>query len=254
MIEIPFITCFVLILFAGLYDLKTSDVHAEVPALLISFGLFYWFLFSLIHNNFTYFFNSVSAGLIFLLVGFLFYKAKIWGDGDAWILGGIGFLVPFLGNTFIPYPLSFIFNLLIVGGIYSLFYILIYGLLNKNVRKNFILEFKKYYAIYFGFIFTCFFISLYLPFFFLIGFLPPIYIYAKIVEKGMKKKVKTLDLKEGDVLAKGDIIGITKEDIKKLMAEKRFVEIQEGVRFTIVFPITLVFLYFYGGFFVLLLV
>lgn len=254
MIEIPFLTCLSILLFAGIYDLKTSDVFEEVPTLLISFGLFYWFIFSLIYKNFTYFFNSVLVGLLFLSFGLLLYKAKVWGDGDAWILGGIGFLVPYLPNTFLIYPLSFLFNLLIIGGVYSLFYILVYGALNKEVRKKFILEFKKHSAIYLGFLFTCVFMSVYLPFMFLIGLLPLIYIYAKVIEKGMKKKIKTSELKEGDVLAKGNIIGLKKEEIEKLRKEKKFVEIQDGVRFTIVFPLTLLFLYFFGGLFGLLLV
>jgi len=249
MIEIPFLITLSLTLFAGIYDLKTSDVFEEIPALLISFGLFYWFIFSLISKNFSYFFNSVFTGLLFLSVGLLFYKDKIWGDGDAWILGGIGFLLPYLPNTFIPYPVSFLFNLLIVSGIYSIIYILILGILNKKIRENFVLKFKKHSSIYLGFLITCIFISFYLPFMFMIGFLPLIYIYAKVVEKGMKRKIKTSELKEGDVLAGKEITGLRKKEIEKLRVERKFVEIQEGIRFTLVFPITLLFLYFFGGIF-----
>ncbi len=254
MIELPFLTCLAITLFAGIYDLKTSDVFEEIPALLISFGLFYGFIFSLINKNFTYFFNSVLVGLLFLSFGLLLYKSKIWGDGDAWILGGIGFLVPYLPNTFLVYPVSFIFNLLIVGGVYSIFYILIYGILNRGVRKKFILKFKKHSTLYLSFLLTCVFISIYLPFMFLIGALPLIYIYAKVIEKGMKKKIKTSELKEGDVLAGKEIYGLKEEDVKKLRKEKKFVEIQEGVRYIIVFPLTLIFVYFFGGFFVLLFI
>ena len=253
MIEIPFLTCLAITLFAGIYDLKTSDVFEEIPALLISFGLFYWFIFSLIKSNFTYFINSFLVGVLFLSFGLLLYKARIWGDGDAWIFGGVGFLVPYLPNTFLVYPLSFIFNLLIVGGVYSIFYILIYGALHKEVRKRFVLEFKKHSKIYFGFFFTCVFISLYLPFMFLIGLFPLLYIYAKVIEKVMKKKIKISELKEGDVLAGKEIYGLKAEEIKNLRKTKKFVEIQDGVRFTMVFSLTLLFVYFFGGLFGLLI-
>ncbi|MCK4428916.1 MAG: prepilin peptidase, partial [Candidatus Aenigmarchaeota archaeon] len=152
MIEIPFAICSALTLFAGLYDLKTSDVHEEVPALLISFGLFYWFMFSMISNDLAFFFNSVATGLLFLSVGLLLYKIKAWGDGDAWIMGGIGFMVPKLPVIFLSYPMSFMFNLMIIGGIYSLFYIIIYGILNINIRKDFVSELKKYRAVHLGFL------------------------------------------------------------------------------------------------------
>jgi len=254
MIDIPFITCLTITLFAGIYDLKTSDVFEEVPALLISFGLFYWFMFSLIQNNFIYFINSVLVGIFFLSFGLFLYKARFWGDGDAWILGGIGFLVPHLRDTFIIYPLSFIFNLLIVGGVYSAIYILIYGILNKEIRKKFVLKFKKHHAIYLGFLLTCICISIYLPFMFLIGFLPLIYLYAKIIEKGMRKRISTEELKVGDVLAGEEISGLKEEDIMKIRKEKEFIEIQEGVRFTMVFPLTLIFIYFFGGLFGLFII
>jgi hypothetical protein len=52
-------------------------------------------------------------------------------------------------------------------------------------------------------------------------------------------------------LVGGDIRGLTPEEFEKLKKTKKFVEIQDGVRFTIVFPLTLIFLY-YGGFFGLL--
>ncbi len=258
MIEISFIffsfiLCFLITLYAGLYDLKTSDVYEEVPALLISFGLFYWFIISLVNGNFAFFLNSVLIGSFFLALGLLLYQLKVWGDGDAWVLGGIGFLVPFLPTPFLFYPLSFVFNVLIVGGIYSMIYIIGYGIIKESVRETFISEIRKHALIYFGFIFTCVLISYYVQFFLIVGLFPIIYIYTKVVEKGMKRKIKVSELKEGDVLVGGEICGLKKEEIEKLKKTKKYVDVQEGVRFTIVFPITLLFLYYFGGFFGLLL-
>jgi hypothetical protein len=249
MIEIPFLTALILTLFAGIYDLKTSDVFEEIPFLMISFGLFYWYIISLVNYNFNYFVNSLLVGIFFLSFGLLLFKLKIWGDGDAWILGGIGFLVPNIETyssvlpLFLPYPILAIFLILIIGGFYSLIYIFFYGLFNKNLKKNFISEFKKYKLAYLGFLFFCAILSVYIPFLVLFGFLPILYTYSKIVEKRMRRRVKTSNLKEGDVLAGNKIVGLTKKDIEKLKKSKKYVEIQEGVRFTLVFPITLIILY-----------
>lgn len=240
MIEIPFLISLFLSLFAGLYDLKTSDVHEEIPTLMISFGLFYWFINSLIFKNPILFYNSLIFGFFFLLFGLILFKLKMWGDGDAWILGGIGFLAPFQ-NFF--HCIIFLVFLFIIGTFYSLIYILIYGLRSKKIKKKFILEFNKYKSFYLGFLLISIAVSFYYPFFLLIGILPILYIYSKIIEKNMKKKVKVSELKEGDVLADGKIVGLTREEIEKLKKEKKWVEIQDGVRFTIVFPITLIFIY-----------
>jgi len=138
----------------------------------------------------------------------------------------------------------------LVGGVYSIAYIFIYGVFHENIRVAFWQEFNKYRAAYIGAIFSGFLASIFMPFFFLIGFLPLLYTYAKVVEKGMKRKIPISELTEDDVIAGGDIRGPTAEEFEKLKKTKKFVEIQDGVRFTIVFPLTLIFLY-YGGFWAL---
>jgi len=258
MIVLPFFLALAFTLFAGLYDLKTSNVHEEVPALLGFFGVFYWLIFSLINSDFSYIISSLVTGGVFLSIALLLYKAKIWGDGDAWILGSIGFCLPSLTSGFlspitglISYPAYFLFNLLLVGGVYSIFYIFAYGVLHEGILKAFWHEFNKLRPVYIGAIFAGFLVSVYMPYFFLIGFLPLLYTYARVVEKGMRKKIPITELSEDDVLVGGDIRGLTPEEFEKLKKTKKFVEIQDGVRFTIVFPLTLIFLY-YGGFFGLL--
>ena len=241
MIELPFLIALALTLFAGIYDLKTTDVFEEVPALMISFGLFYWYIVSLIFVDFLYLINSILVGIFFLSFGLILFKLRLWGDGDAWILGGIGFLVPSLNHPL--YPLLFLFSLLLVGAIYTLIYVLIYGLLNKKIKKKFISRVKKHQSILLGFLIPFLLFSFYLPFLLIIGFLPILYIYLKTVEYEMKKKIRVSELKEGDVIVGKEIVGITKKEIEILKKKKKYVEIQEGVRFTIVFPITLIILY-----------
>ena len=243
MMEIPFLIAISTTLFAGIYDLKTSDVLEEIPALMISLGLFYWYMLSLICKEPMHIVNSILTGLFFLSLGLLLFKLKFWGDGDAWILGGLGFLLPSLNFPF--YPFSFILLIFIIGGIYSLIYIIAYGMLNKKVRKAFVSEFKKYQNLCLSFLILCMLISVFIPIAILLGALPVIYLYSKIIERNMRRKVRTDKLKVGDVIAGREIVGLTKEEIEKLKKERKFVEIQEGVRFTMVFPITLVLVYLF---------
>jgi len=244
MIDVPFIIAFFLSLFAGIYDLKTSNIFEEVPALMISFGLFYWYMISLIFENFIYLCSSVLVGFFLLSFGLILFKLKLWGDGDAWILGGIGFMVPFLHTPFSStYPFLFLFLVLAVGAVYSLIYILVYGLLDKKIKDRFMKKFNKNKNLILGFLIPCLIASIYLPFLLVIGVLPIIYIYSKAVEDNMKKRIKTSELKEGDVIAGKEIVGVTKEDIEILRKKQRYIEIQEGVRFTTVFPISLFILY-----------
>ena len=68
-------------LFAGLYDLKTSNVHEEVPAILVSFGLVYWLIFSLMTSDLSFILSSVATGIVFSICGLALYRMRVWGDG-----------------------------------------------------------------------------------------------------------------------------------------------------------------------------
>lgn len=240
--------------FAGIYDLKTSNVHEEVPVLMMAFGIFYWLIFSFINSDLSFVIASVSTGIVFSALAFLLYKAKVWGDGDAFILASLGFCLP--SGTFqlitpfsetLPYTAYFIISLFLIGGIYSISYILLYGAFRKKIRSDFRAEFNRHRALYLGSVLGGILASFYVPFFFLMGFMPVLYTYAKVVEKGMRRKIPAKDLREDDVLADGDIKGVGAEKLEALKKKKGFVEVQDGVRFTIVFPLTLIFLYL-GGF------
>ncbi|OYT43600.1 MAG: hypothetical protein B6U88_00475 [Candidatus Aenigmarchaeota archaeon ex4484_56] len=255
MLEIPYSVGLILTLYAGLYDLKTSDVQEEVPFLLISIGLFYWLITSLIYSDFTYFINSISTGILALITGLSIYCLKLWGDGDAWILGGLGFLIPAI---FFEY----VVNLVIVGAVYSLIYVIIYGIFNKRVKKIFKKELKKHRSSIFVITimpFLILFISLtvlpipilFVTYFLLISLIPLLYIYLKSVESGMIKKIPTCRLREGDVLVGAKIAGLTKRDIEKLKRTKKYVKIQNGIRYVLVFFISLLINYFVGNLFLL---
>jgi Flp pilus assembly protein protease CpaA len=242
-------------LFAGAYDLKTSNVHEEVPAILIAFGLFYWLIRSLVSSDLSLIVSSIVSGAIFLILSQILYYAKVWGDGDAWIMAGLGFCLP---NLFMDYanfaigpfsaPLHFLFNLFLVGGIYTIGYIAIYGFFDPKLKKSFIGRLNRHRAFYAGSAFGGIMASFFVPYFFLIGIIPILYAYAKTVEAEMKKKIPASELTEDHVIAGGNIRGVTSREIEEIRKKKEYIEVQDGIRFTIVFPLTLVFLY-YGGFF-----
>ncbi|MBN2094834.1 MAG: hypothetical protein JW727_02200 [Candidatus Aenigmarchaeota archaeon] len=250
---LTFVFALILAVFAGLYDLKTSNVHEEVPAVLISGGLFYWLVYSLVNSDLSFAVSSLLTGIVFLLSGLLLYRARVWGDGDAWILGGLGFCLPAISAGFLspftevlPYAAYFMFTLFLVGGVYSVFYIVLYGILNRSILSRYWVELGRRRAIYIGALFAGIATSVFVPYFFVMGLLPWLYTYAKVVEAGMKRKIPVSQLKEDDVLAGGDIRGLKREEFEELRRTRSFVDIQEGVRFTMVFSLTLVFLYFGG--------
>ncbi|MGC9310829.1 MAG: hypothetical protein ACP5E4_03865, partial [Candidatus Aenigmatarchaeota archaeon] len=188
-------------------------------------------------SDLTYLISSVVSGAVFLFFGLVLYKARVWGDGDAWIMGGLGFLLPAAGSAFsypitgeVSYALYFLLSLMAVGGVYSFFYIAVYGVFRGEIRKSFAIELARHRAAYGGMLLGAIAASFVLPYFFLFGLVPFIYAYAKTVEKGMKRKVKPSEIREGDVLAGGDIKGATKEDLCRIRAAKKPVEVQDGIR------------------------
>jgi len=71
--------------------------------------------------------------------------------------------------------------------------------------------------------------------------------YAKIVEKDLfKRKIKTSELKEGDVILEGKWRGLTETEITQIKNKYKYVWIKEGVRFAPVFIITMLISLIYG--------
>jgi prepilin signal peptidase PulO-like enzyme (type II secretory pathway) len=69
------------------------------------------------------------------------------------------------------------------------------------------------------------------------------------VEKNLfKKRVKSSELREGDVILGGKWKGLTKAQIVKIRRKSDHVWIKEGVRFAPVFVITMIISIFYGDF------
>ena len=236
---------------------------------MILFGIGYYLLIALLTKNFYFLQKSLEFGFLSYFFGFFLFVLGQWGEGDARLLAGISFLLPFYpfsSKILLPFPLTFIFNLFLIGTIYMIFYAFIFSYLKaKKVFSIFKKEVKKRYKIlslisFFTFLFLIllsYLISNALKInfsieFFLLSFLSTfllisiylILLFSRIVERfGFVRKISVKNLKEGDVLLQNKIwIGITKKEIQKLKKSgKKFVYVKEGVRFGLAFFLSLIF-------------
>jgi len=240
---------------AGAWDLFTTEVPDEVPALMITFGLFFWYIFSSLSDNFALFI-SLLVGTIVLAFGLILYKKGHWGGADAWLLAAIAYMIPVYNNQI--FMIGYIFNLLIIGSLYMVLYVVVLGLKNRYVFKFYKEDLKKNWKIVAGIptIFAVFVIVMAFASFYFIGYVnmtPLLYVlllvaglvffwrYGVVIEKNVfKKKIQAKDLKIGDVLEDSIWVGLEKEDVAKIRALGDEVVIKEGVRFVPAYAITLI--------------
>jgi len=248
---------------AGLWDLKTTEVPDEVPALMIVLGIFLWYMNAGMTGDFSNLLFSLLIGTILLTGGLIMYKSGQWGGADAWILAAIGYLIPFYNGRL--FMIDFIPNFLIVSVIYMVLYSIVVGVINRYVFGYFLDMIREKWKIVFGipvayFVFLLFITSMLASngFYFnttpltlsalLILLVMIFWAYAKSIEEYVfKKKIHVSRLKVGDVLEEMLWRGITKEELAAIKKKKRFVTIKEGVRFVPAFPITLIVTLLWGN-------
>lgn len=254
---------------AGYWDLKTTEFPDWLPYSMIILALLFRGIFGFLENNWWILGDSVFVGVVFLSLGLLLYFLKQWGDGDAWLLGALGFLFPtssFQINTFFPLPLAILFNFLLISLVYLITYSIYLGIKNREINKryiDFIMKQRNKFIILASVFFVVSWgsaILMYMLFSleitkliqiiilpFILNFILFFSYYAKIVEKDLfKRKIKTSELKEGDVILEGKWRGLTKTEIKQIKKKYKYVWIKEGVRFAPVFIITMLISIIYG--------
>ena len=259
MIEIV-ILAVILTTIAGLWDLKTTEVPDHLLYAMIAIGVIYWVANWLLIGDLNSLVISLTVGTILLAIGLIMYKKGQWGGADAWILAAIGYMIPlYNGEIFIiPYLLNFV----IVSIVYSVIYAVILGLMHKEVFGHVKDDLVSKWKITVGipvvllvFVLVTvverpFLTSLVLNMFVLMTLLVLFWRYAVVLEKHVfKKKIPTSKLKVGDVLEKGNWIGLTERQIKNLRKQKRYVVIKDGMRFVPVFAIALVITLLFGNLF-----
>jgi Flp pilus assembly protein protease CpaA len=250
MLEIALIIALLGLSVAGTWDLLTTEVPDEVPYLMIVLGIFVWYANALTIGDFMPLFYSLLFGALSLTIGLLMYKQGAWGGADAWLLGATAFLLPiYNGNVFI---FDFVFNLLIVGSVYMIVYSIVLGFMNPYVAGIFYKDMKGNAKFIVPPLFLAAGFAFYEPRFSiplaLIASLIIFWRYARVIEQHVfRRKIKSRELKPGDVTEDMIWRGITPHEITELRKKKKYVIIKEGVRFVPAFPMTLVVTLLYGN-------
>ena len=255
------------IIIATITDLKTNEIPDAITHFMIFFGIGSYVILSLLGiSNLIPVLISIS--IAFLISSLMYYSGQ-WGGGDAKLLIGLGALFPaypsILLNKFSPilatwpFIVTLTLNLLIVGGVYSIFI-----LIRKSIENYRDINKKHNYVKYFVvipillFMYSLIYSNYLLLFFSIIFLFGSITWLAHIIQKNyFVKKLEIGKLVEGDWIMKNLYknekliykirkIGVTKKDIGQIQKHlKGTVDVKTGIAFgpafLISFPITLYF-------------
>jgi len=255
---------------AGIHDLKTSNIPDKVCWVMIFSGLFIHTVNSFSTGDFSILINSLLFGGLFLAFGLLMYYTGQWGGGDGELLVAIGILLPNLSlvKTYFPFAISFFINSFFIGATFSIIYSLILVYKNPKISKKFFIGLmdRKIIIMLFSFCFSIFFLFISQFILFAVSILIFILIlfqkFSKTIEESFYCKIPVSKLKVDDMLGediprlklyKKHIKGLTKDQVKKIRKIRRYVIIREGIRYGIVFPLTLLFTLLFGDFFLFFL-
>lgn len=264
---------------AAYQDIKTTEVSDLVSIFLAGSGILIHFLEAFSTNNWSVLYSSVSSGTILLLLGGLMYFTGMWGGADVLLIGSVGYLVPVPPEAFYPvlsefwpFYVTLVFNLFILGGIYSLVYSFYLSYRRQEIFQDFWQEIedkRRSLVIKSGlFSLTVFSLSFFLLsrvpgtvfnqvllksiiFSLIYPFFSLLFRFLKSVEGNMHQEISVDDLEEGDVLAENiegedsflpeKIRGLMEEEVNKLEeSDRERVVIKRGLVFVPIFPLTIV--------------
>jgi len=258
---------------AAYWDLKTTEFPDWLPYSIIIAALAVRGVFALLTGDLSIITNSIVIGLGFLIFGYALYVLKQWGDGDAWLLGALGFLFPdpagFVQLFHSPFPFYYdqIFNFFFVSFIYLILYSLAIGLKGPGVWKEFKENLAKDKKILGGIIILFAAISLgvtsylhymlFVPIYnlynilllpFLFAFLILFIRYGRHIEKNLfRKEIDSKDLRVGDVPVDDKWRVLDKKEVEKLKKKGGKIWVKEGVRLAPVFIISMFVSLLYGN-------
>ncbi|MFQ5647658.1 MAG: prepilin peptidase [Candidatus Aenigmatarchaeota archaeon] len=262
---------------AGYLDLKTTEFPDWIPYAMIIAALGVRGAFALAAWDPWTFLSSVMVGCGFLVFGLALYFLKQWGDGDAWLLGALGFLFPTQAGlpaavpTVIPFPLVLLFNFFIISFFYLIVYSVGLGVKHPKALRKFSRELKGdlkgIAAIVVAFALACLGVVMYMSwglgvplerFYHILAF-PALLLgvvlfvqYGKFIEKNMfKKQIPASRLRAGDVPIDSKWRTLTEKELKAIKKRGGKVWVKEGVRMAPVFLITLLVTAFWGFLFTL---
>jgi Flp pilus assembly protein protease CpaA len=257
---------------SGIYDMKTSNVPDKVVILMMVSALVIHTITGFSIGDFSTLTESLLFGGLFLAFGLLMYFTGQWGGGDGELLVAIGIVLPNLSfvKTFFPFfAISFFINTFFIGAAYSIAYSIILAYKNPKISKKFfenLKERKIIIGLTISLSLSIIFLLISQFIFFAISILSFVLIFfhkfSKTIEDSFYIRIPVRKLKVDDMLGedipslklyKKYIKGLTKEQVKVIKKRKRYVTIREGIRYGIVFPLTLVFTLLFGDFFLFFL-
>lgn len=249
---------------ASIQDLKKREIANWLSFSLIIFSLAYVLFYALITKNLAYFLYKLLGLGIFIGLGFGLYYSRVFAGGDAKLIMPLGIVLS-ISTSFYPNIInyaSFLFLLLISGGLYGFFYSFFILIRNRGkvlveMKKNFLVRKKEIFL----FIILAL-ISLAIPvylkdnvLFFLpliIFIFPFLLIYAKALENCMISQVSWKNLTVGDwlyqkVKVRGKTInpyweGLSEKELALLKKHKKNVLIKQGIPFVPSFLIAFILL------------
>jgi len=249
---------------AGIYDLKTTNVPDKVCLAMIILGLLTHIYSGAVTGDFTNLRDSLIFGGVFLAFGIAMYYTGQWGGGDGELLLAIGVVLPHLSfvNTYFPFAISFFINSFFVGAIYAIIFSLFMMYQNRKIYRSFKNRFKdkqtRLVLFSLAVVSILFLISYKIFLFSISSILVALIVFqkfAKSVEEGFLKRIPVSKLKIDDTIGQNIpdlgiyqklIRGLTKEEVRKIKRHKKYIIIKEGIRYGIVFPLTLVFTLLFG--------
>ncbi|MFH1316857.1 MAG: A24 family peptidase [Candidatus Woesearchaeota archaeon] len=276
------------LLIASYNDIRTREVPDWLNFSLIGAGLGIRLIFSIVQNDFSYLLYGAIGFGAFVAIAYLMFYTGQWGGGDSKLLMGLGALIGInIPIIDIPFLLSFIINIFVIGAIYGLIFSLVMAIVNlkaflKELRKIIVKKMvKRARWIFLSLGLALIILSLFLPDLFLkflgiaLGCLIILtfylWVFIKAIEKSCMIKLVTPDrLTEGDWIVK-DIkykgkritgpkdLGVEKkqiEELKNLYRQKKIgkVLIKEGIPFVPSFLVAYILTLIFGNLLFLLLI
>ena len=133
------IIALITLIIATISDIKTKEIPDYLNYSVIALALVLRLIYSLFTSNYSLIIYALITLVIMYALGSLMSYTRQWGGGDTKILIALSVLFSTkiqifeftrLGNF--PYIITFIFNLLLAGSVYSIIYMLILAIKNRN--------------------------------------------------------------------------------------------------------------------------
>jgi hypothetical protein len=155
-------------------------------------------------------------------------------------------------------------NSFFIGAIYSITYSLVLVYKNPKISKNFLDSMKSSKVLVVSAIIATISVIFLInsqPLFFVLALLILVLVifqrFSKTIEESFYKRIPTKNLKVDDMLGedipklrlyKRYIKGLSEKQVNKIKRYKRYVIIRDGIRYGLVFPLSLLFTWFFGDF------